>query len=247
MLTDTDPAAPQVVLTGEGDNVPHALLDAANNVVALSARRPSRRIESRCMSPEVALMRRPSGLRNGPLIGVKPEVTGRRRELRFWSESYLSCFFWQIGSAPAWWRSTQLLRPSGPTWNRKRVRQRLDCSEDPCRMLPSTTREQLQALLANAASALAFQKDRRPPSHTLPTSANPVRTVQEVIPIAQGALQSLRRVETQSMRDVATGSIAFPTRRLRRRCYGCHGDGFCAEHYESAATAYFDIGELCGS
>ena len=39
------------------------------------------------MSPEVALMRRPSGLRNGPLIGVKPEVTGRRRKLRFWSES----------------------------------------------------------------------------------------------------------------------------------------------------------------
>jgi hypothetical protein len=38
VLTDTDPAAPQVVLIREGDNVPQALLDAANNVVALSAR-----------------------------------------------------------------------------------------------------------------------------------------------------------------------------------------------------------------
>ena len=54
MLTDTDPAAPQVVLIGEGDNVPQALLDAANNVVALSVRAPPRTIESRCMSPEVA-------------------------------------------------------------------------------------------------------------------------------------------------------------------------------------------------
>jgi len=93
VLTDTDLAAPQVVPIREGDNVPQALLDAANNVVALSARTPPRTIESRCMSPEVALMRRPSGLRNGPLIGVKPEVTGRRRKLRFWSESYLPCFF----------------------------------------------------------------------------------------------------------------------------------------------------------
>jgi hypothetical protein len=48
------------------------------------------------------------------------------------------------------------------------------------------------------------------------------------------------------MREVATGSIAFPTRRLRRRCCGCHGDGFYAEHYESAATAHSDIGELLG-
>jgi hypothetical protein len=55
VLTDTDPAAPQVVLIGEGDNVPQALLDAANNVVALSVRTPPRTIESRCMSPEVAL------------------------------------------------------------------------------------------------------------------------------------------------------------------------------------------------
>jgi hypothetical protein len=53
VLTDTDPAAPQVVLIGEGDNVPQALLDAANNVVALSVRTPPRTIESRCMSPEV--------------------------------------------------------------------------------------------------------------------------------------------------------------------------------------------------
>jgi len=54
VLTDTDPAAPQVVLIGEGDNVPQALLDAANNVVALSVRTPPRTIESRCMSREVA-------------------------------------------------------------------------------------------------------------------------------------------------------------------------------------------------
>jgi hypothetical protein len=40
VLTDTDPAAPQVVLIGEGDNVPQALLDAANNVVALGAEAP---------------------------------------------------------------------------------------------------------------------------------------------------------------------------------------------------------------
>src|SRR6476660_9254767 len=37
VLTDSDPAAPQVVLIGEGDNVPQALLDAANSVVALFA------------------------------------------------------------------------------------------------------------------------------------------------------------------------------------------------------------------
>ena len=54
MLTDTDPAAPQMVLIGEGDNVPQALLNAANSVVALSVRTPPRTIESRCMSPEVA-------------------------------------------------------------------------------------------------------------------------------------------------------------------------------------------------
>jgi hypothetical protein len=54
VLTDTDPAAPQVVLIGEGDNVRQALLDAANNVVALSVLTPPRTIESRCMSPEVA-------------------------------------------------------------------------------------------------------------------------------------------------------------------------------------------------
>ena len=40
MLTDTAPAAPQVVLIGEGDNVPEALLDAANSVVALAPNRP---------------------------------------------------------------------------------------------------------------------------------------------------------------------------------------------------------------
>ena len=53
MLTDTGPEA-QLVLINEGDNVPQVLLDAANNVVALSARTPPRTIESRCMSPEVA-------------------------------------------------------------------------------------------------------------------------------------------------------------------------------------------------
>jgi hypothetical protein len=45
VLTDADAAAPQVVLIGEGDNVPQALLDAANNVVALSVRTPPRTIE----------------------------------------------------------------------------------------------------------------------------------------------------------------------------------------------------------
>ena len=37
MLTDTDPAAPQVVLIGEGDNVPQALLDAANSALGADA------------------------------------------------------------------------------------------------------------------------------------------------------------------------------------------------------------------
>ena len=47
MLTDTDPAAPQVVLIREGDNVPQALLDAANNVVAFfEGRRPPNAINA---------------------------------------------------------------------------------------------------------------------------------------------------------------------------------------------------------
>jgi hydrogenase/urease accessory protein HupE len=41
VLTDTDPAARQVVLIGEGDNAPQALLDAVNNLVTLSAPAPS--------------------------------------------------------------------------------------------------------------------------------------------------------------------------------------------------------------
>lgn len=41
VLTDTDPAARQVVLIGEGDNAPQALLDAANTAVVLSALAPS--------------------------------------------------------------------------------------------------------------------------------------------------------------------------------------------------------------
>jgi hydrogenase/urease accessory protein HupE len=41
VLTDTDPAARQVVLIGEGDNAPQALLDAANTAVTLSAPAPS--------------------------------------------------------------------------------------------------------------------------------------------------------------------------------------------------------------
>jgi hydrogenase/urease accessory protein HupE len=41
VLTDTDPAARQVVLVGEGDNAPQALLDAANTSVTLSAPAPS--------------------------------------------------------------------------------------------------------------------------------------------------------------------------------------------------------------
>ena len=40
VLTDTDPAARQVVLIGEGDNAPQALLDAANTGVTLSAPPP---------------------------------------------------------------------------------------------------------------------------------------------------------------------------------------------------------------
>jgi hydrogenase/urease accessory protein HupE len=42
VLTDTDPAARQVVLIGEGDNAPQALLDASNTTVTLSAPAPSR-------------------------------------------------------------------------------------------------------------------------------------------------------------------------------------------------------------
>jgi hypothetical protein len=41
VLTDTDPAARQVVMIGEGDNAPQALLDAANTTVMLSAPPPS--------------------------------------------------------------------------------------------------------------------------------------------------------------------------------------------------------------
>jgi hydrogenase/urease accessory protein HupE len=41
VLTDTDPAARQVVLIGEGDNAPQALLDAANTSVTLSAPAPA--------------------------------------------------------------------------------------------------------------------------------------------------------------------------------------------------------------
>lgn len=41
VLTDTDPAARQVVLIGEGDNAPQALLDAGHSDVALSAPAPS--------------------------------------------------------------------------------------------------------------------------------------------------------------------------------------------------------------
>jgi hydrogenase/urease accessory protein HupE len=40
VLTDTDPAARQVVLIGEGDNAPQALLDATNTAVVLSAPAP---------------------------------------------------------------------------------------------------------------------------------------------------------------------------------------------------------------
>jgi hydrogenase/urease accessory protein HupE len=41
VLTDADPAARQVVLIGEGDGAPQALLDAANTTVTLSAPAPS--------------------------------------------------------------------------------------------------------------------------------------------------------------------------------------------------------------
>jgi hydrogenase/urease accessory protein HupE len=41
VLTDVDPAARQVVLIGEGDRAPQALLDAANTTVTLSAPAPS--------------------------------------------------------------------------------------------------------------------------------------------------------------------------------------------------------------
>jgi hydrogenase/urease accessory protein HupE len=43
VLTDTDPAARQVVLIGEGDNAPQALLDAVNTSITLSAPAPSLR------------------------------------------------------------------------------------------------------------------------------------------------------------------------------------------------------------
>ncbi len=42
VLTDTDPAARQVVLIGQGDSAPQALLDAVNSTVTLSAPPPSR-------------------------------------------------------------------------------------------------------------------------------------------------------------------------------------------------------------
>jgi len=42
VLTDTDPAARQVVLVGEGDSAPQALLDSANTTVTLSVPPPSR-------------------------------------------------------------------------------------------------------------------------------------------------------------------------------------------------------------
>jgi len=41
VLTDVDPAARQVVLIGEGDGAPQALLDAANTTITLSAPAPS--------------------------------------------------------------------------------------------------------------------------------------------------------------------------------------------------------------
>jgi hydrogenase/urease accessory protein HupE len=41
VLTDVDPAARQVVLIGEGDDAPQALLDAANTTITLSAPAPS--------------------------------------------------------------------------------------------------------------------------------------------------------------------------------------------------------------
>jgi hydrogenase/urease accessory protein HupE len=41
VLTDADPTARQVVLIGEGDNAPQALLDAANTTITLSAPAPS--------------------------------------------------------------------------------------------------------------------------------------------------------------------------------------------------------------
>jgi hydrogenase/urease accessory protein HupE len=41
VLTDTDPAARQVVLIGDGDSAPQALLDATNTAVTLSAPAPS--------------------------------------------------------------------------------------------------------------------------------------------------------------------------------------------------------------
>ena len=42
VLTDSDPAARQVVLIGDGDNAPQALLDAARSTVTLSTPPPSR-------------------------------------------------------------------------------------------------------------------------------------------------------------------------------------------------------------
>jgi hydrogenase/urease accessory protein HupE len=45
VLTDTDPSARQVVLIGEGDSAPQALLDAANTTVTLSAPAPRSTLE----------------------------------------------------------------------------------------------------------------------------------------------------------------------------------------------------------
>jgi hypothetical protein len=85
VLTDTDPAAPQVVLIGEGDNVPQALLDAANNVVALSVRAPPRTIESRCMSREGTNRTNRAGLMMSVVRG-RPECAGRPARSR-WCKS----------------------------------------------------------------------------------------------------------------------------------------------------------------
>ena len=45
-----------------------------------------------------------------------------------------------------------------------------------------------------------------------------------------GGLRWTRRVETQSVRDVPRGSIAFcSTRPARRQSDGCPGNGLCTE------------------
>jgi len=71
VLTDTDPEA-QVVLIGEGDNVPQVLLNAANNIVALSARTPPE-------NHRIAMHESGSGPHAKSGVALKPSVRSSGR------------------------------------------------------------------------------------------------------------------------------------------------------------------------